>query len=408
MSNLQINNRSLEYDDFRIKNIENTLGLKYFNQKNNNSSLISNFDLENNFREWKIAKINNLSFDESTTILLDENNKEINIEELLENKAFGDEIYNKYRCINALDNFNNSTYYLLTLVEEEKIFININSMELNKNNEVEIKYEIYDFSKDKSEIMSSNTISIRDDRNFEYIEIENDIVSNVLHSLKDVCEKKGLALKTQEDISFKDGVYCSSSSLQEFKSNEYIDNSDYFVVNSGRFNIEYLGNSPREFKENALAIHDGRMYPYNSKFYNELCEEFKDKFSDKEINDIFYDKLFDDELYYCLENRDPFKEVNYLLEDSGLSDKLMIISRKGKDNFIVPKINSLIDADAYDCFYIEQIPTQEDINKCLKLLDDIKNSIYEEAYLNAKEHLNDLLENKNENKQNHKNKVLKK
>ncbi|WP_086236333.1 hypothetical protein [Campylobacter devanensis] len=386
MSNLQISNRSLSYDDFKIKNIENTLGLKYLNQ-----NLISNFDLRNNFGEWEIG---------DTTTILDKNNKEISIEDLLEDKAFGDEIYNKYRCINALDNFNNSTYYLLTLVEEEKIFININSMELNKNNEVEIKYEIYDFSKDKSEIMSSNTISIRDDRNFEYVEIENDIVSNVLHSLKDVCEKKGLALKTQEDISFKDGVYCSSSSLQEFKSNEYIGN-DYFVVNSGRFNIEYFGNySSRDFKENALAFHDGRMYLHNSEFYDELCEEFKDKFSDKEINEIYTNEVFN-----SLEYENPFKQVNDLLEDSGLSDKLMIISRKGKDNFIVPKINSCIDANGYDCFYIEQIPTQEDINKCLNLLDDVKNSIYEEAYLNAKERLNDLLEN--EDKQNNKNKVFK-
>ncbi|WP_096025534.1 hypothetical protein [Campylobacter lanienae] len=386
MSNLQINNRSLSYDDFKIKNIENTLGLKYLNQ-----NLISNFDLRNNFGEWEIG---------DTTIILDKNNREISIEDLLEDKAFGDEIYNKYRCINALDNFNNSTYYLLTLVEEEKIFININSMELNKNNEVEIKYEIYDFSKDKSEIMSSNTISIRDDRNFEYVEIEYEIVSNVLHSLKDVCEKKGLALKTQEDISFKDGVYCSSSSLQEFKSNEYIGN-DYFVVNSGRFNIEYFGNySSRDFKENALAIHDGRMYLHNSEFYNKLCEEFKEKFSDKEIDEIYTNEVFN-----SLEYENPFKQVNDLLEDSGLSDKLMIISRKGKDNFIVPKINSFIDADGYDCFYIEQIPTQEDINKCLNLLDDVKNSIYEEAYLNAKNHLNDLLEN--EDKQNNKNKVLK-
>lgn len=397
MSNLQINNRSLSYYDFKITNIENTLGLKYLNQ-----DLISNFDLRNNYGEWEIGNTNNIV--DTTTTILDENNKEIDIEELLENKLFGDEIYNKYRCINALDNFNNFTYYLLTLVEEEKIFINIDSIELNKNNEVEIKYEIYDFSKDKPEIMSSNAISILDDRKFKYLEIENNIVSNVLYSLKGVFEKQGLALKTQEDISFKDGVYCSSSSLQEFKSNDYMGNNDYFVVNSGRFNIEYLGNSPREFKENALAIHDGRMYSYNSEFYNELCEEFKDKFSDKEI-----DNIFNDALYYSLENRDSFKEVNDLLEDSGLSDKLIIISRKGKDNFIVPKINSLIDdADAYDCFYIEQIPTQEDINKCLKLLDDVKNSIYEEAYLNAKEHLNDLLENENENKQNHKNKVLKK
>ena len=387
-------------DDWKIKNIKNILGFKYCNQESNDFSVLSNFDLENNRGEWEIVKINDLPFDKSSARVLDIDNKEIEIEELLENKAFGDEIYNKYRCINALFNFNNSTYYLLSLVELEKIFINIDSIELNKNNEVEIKYEIFDFSKDKSETMLLNTISISDDRKFEYIEIENDIVSNVLHSLQYVFKEKGIALKTQDDISFKDGVYCSSSSLQEFKANEWIDNSDYFVVNSGRFNIEYLGDRPRDFKENALAIHNGRMYLYDSEFYNELCSEFKNKFSDKEI-----DNVFSDELYYSLENRDPFKEVNDLLEDSGLSDKLIIISRKGKDNFIVPKISSLIDADAYECFYIEQIPTQEDINKCLNLLDDVKNSIYEEAYLNAKEHLNDLLEN--ENKQNNKNKVLK-
>lgn len=397
-TSLHINGDPVSYDNFKIKDIKNTMGLKYYDKANGEICEFTNFDLSCRKRDvWDII-VNEEYINEYPFKIIDKDNNIVDFEELLENKTLGNDIYNKYRCINSLNNFFEITNDLLMLAGEENIIVNINSMNLNKNDEVDIEYEVFDI--DTNEIKLTQTVSVSNDKVFEHIEIEQDILDNVLKSLKNVFMEKGILLNNV--------FYHREPTLEFLEANEYIKRddlystfSDYRAINSGIFDRKYFDNRVSDFKENALAFYNGRM-DYNNKYYKSLCEEFKDKFSEEEIREVYFDSLDS-----ILSTKDPFEEVKDLLVDNELSDKLMVITRKGKDNFIVPKISSYIE-DQYSgyCFYLEKIATSNDIENCLNILDSVKNSIYEEAYSNAEEHLNDLLEN--ENKQNNKNKVLKK
>ena len=103
-TSLHINGDPVSYDNFKIKDIKNTMGLKYYDKANREICEFTNFDLFLERDVWDII-VNKEYINEYPFKIIDKDNNIVDFEELLENKTLGNDIYNKYRCINSLNNF---------------------------------------------------------------------------------------------------------------------------------------------------------------------------------------------------------------------------------------------------------------------------------------------------------------
>lgn len=309
--------------------------------------------------------------------LRDSKNNLIDIRNELEKKQdllFNSKTYDDYGKTRAVQHFMLATDDLTMPYFDTHIFIDLNNVN-NKNKETyEIDYTIIVNGKNFGNFKKD----IKDDRFYEEREIESDILFDVLENTNKALESENIIIKTEYDFIPKDEaiVYLQIKDVQAgewFKQSSY-SAINYFAVNDGVINSDYL-NSTNETKEKALAYHDGRMYSYNTPKLKELYSELEGKFTQNEIDEYYNNALND-----ILQDSNPFDEVKEMLERDGLSDRLIVVSRKGKDNFIFPQIIGYDDnCNIVNTILVETKPTKEEVARCIDILDSVKSDLFYQA-----------------------------
>ena len=372
--------------DFSIENIDNSKSGLVLREPNGSMVDFKTFSLDirgDNPSYWYIKDIDGEPVNFSANRLYTKEGENVNMLELLKEadlKLFNNEIYDEYAKIRAVEHFMWALEDLEELNIDKDIDICVNTIE-KKDDEFEIGYTVIKNSSNADGLRSINaSVKIGDDKNYSEKEIEGEIFNNVLKNVQKSLENENVAIKTEADFIIKNGDYagCYELDIQNVSAGEWFNKGGgrsglrYFAVNDGTINAEYAGLSSYSNMEKSLAYHNGRMYYFDSPYLKELYDELGDKgFTKDEI-----EKKYDKSLGEIIEDSRPFDDVNDMLNEQGLADRLMVISRKGKDNFVFPKI---LDYSSYcdNCDYllVETKPSKDELKQCLTILEDVKDGL---------------------------------